>query len=76
MKLEDRALSLLGSGISAESAATALGVSPSRISQLLSAPEFAEQVAELRYNNLQQHNHRDANYDSLEDKLLISCPLK
>ena len=67
---EDRALSLLGSGISAESVAAALGVEASRISQLLSNETFAGQVAELRYENLQKHNDRDGAYDSLEDKLL------
>lgn len=67
---EDRALALLGSGISAESVASALGVSPSRISQLLANETFAAQVAELRFNNLQSHNIRDGSYDSLEDRLI------
>lgn len=67
---EDRALALLGAGINAEAVAAALGVSPSRISQLLSDERFAAQVAELRFNNLQQHNTRDASYDSLEDELI------
>lgn len=67
---EDRALSLLGSGVSAEAVALALGVTPSRISQLLSNKEFAAQVATLRYENLQKHNGRDATYDSMEDTLL------
>jgi len=67
---EDRALALLGSGVNAEAVATALGVSPSRISQLLSDENFAARVTELRFNNLQQHNKRDNAYDTLEDKLL------
>jgi len=67
---EDRALSLLGSGVSAEAVATALGVSPARISQLLANPIFADQVTALRYENLQKHNVRDNKYDTLEDKLL------
>jgi len=67
---EDRALALLGSGVSAESVAAALGVEPSRISQLLANETFAGQVAELRYQNLQKHNDRDASYDSLEDSLI------
>jgi hypothetical protein len=66
---EEKALSLLGAGINAEQAASALGVTPSRISQLLSNEEFAGKVAELRYQNLTKHNERDASYDSLEDKL-------
>jgi len=69
--VEDKALSLLGSGVSSEATATALGVTPGRISQLLSNKEFAAQVAELRYESLQAHNVRDGKYDSLEDKLLV-----
>ena len=67
---EDRALALLGSGIPAENVASALGVSASRISQLLADKGFADQVATLRYENLQQHNTRDSSYDTLEDNLI------
>lgn len=68
--VEERALSLLGSGIAAEQVAAALGVTSSRIAQLLSVDVFSKQVAELRYTNLQAHNVRDNAYDSLEDRLL------
>lgn len=68
--IEDRALALLGSGIAAEATASALGVTPSRISQLLSEQLFSDQVSTLRYENLQKHNLRDNSYDSLEDKLI------
>jgi len=68
---EEKALSLLGSGIPAESVASALGVTPARIAQLLSNEKFANQVAALRYENLQEHNKRDSAYDTLEDKLLV-----
>ena len=67
---ESRALELLGQGIGPEQTASAVGLSTSRISQLLSDPEFSAQVAEKRFHNLQKHNERDSNYDSLEDKLL------
>lgn len=67
---EDRALALLGTGIPAESVAAALGVTPGRISQLLSDREFAAQVTTLKYEALSKHNDRDAAYDSLEDTLL------
>lgn len=66
----ERALSLLGSGVLPEQVASALGVTPSRISQLLAEDSFAEAVSKLRYTNLQKHNVRDGAYDSLEDKLL------
>jgi hypothetical protein len=67
---ESRALSLLGSGIAPEIVAASLGISASRISQLLSDEQFAARVAELRYQNLAKHNERDSSYDALEDDLL------
>lgn len=67
---ESRALKLLGDGLSPEIVSMAVGVSVSRISQLVSDPDFAKQVAELRYKNLSKHSERDNRYDSLEDKLL------
>ena len=68
--LEEKAINLLGNGVSSEATAAALGVSPARISQMLSQDDFAAAVTELRYKNLQKHNDRDAAYDSLEDELL------
>ena len=68
--VEEKAIALLGTGVSAEQTASALGVSASRISQLLSEEVFADKVTDLRYKSLQSHNTRDASYDSLEDKLL------
>ncbi len=67
---EERALTLLGSGIAPETVAASLGVSASRISQLLSDDEFASKVATLRYEALAKHNTRDSSYDSLEDELI------
>lgn len=68
--IQERALSLLGSGISPAVVAASLGVSESRISQMLSEDDFAAQVAALRYESLAQHNKRDGSYDKLEDLLL------
>ena len=67
---EERALSLLGQGLIPEQVAGACGLSPSRISQLLSNEEFASAVAELRFQSLSKHNDRDNAYDSLEDELI------
>lgn len=67
---ESRALSLLGSGLGPEVVASALGISVSRISQLLSQEEFAAEVATLRFQNLSKHNERDSRYDQMEDDLL------
>lgn len=67
---EQRALELLGTGLGPEVVANACGVSVSRVSQLLSDPEFAEEVAKLRFNSLQKHNKRDNEYDGIEDDLI------
>lgn len=67
---EERALALLGQGIGPEIVAAAVGVSVSRISQLVSDPEFAAAIADLRFKNLSKHNERDNRYDALEDTLL------
>lgn len=68
--IEEKALKLLGSGVNPEQTASALGVSPSRISQLMSEKYFADKVASLRYANLQAASMRDGQYDSLEDTLI------
>jgi hypothetical protein len=66
---ETRALALLGQGLGPEIVASAVGVSVSRISQLLSDPNFASQVADLRFQNLAKHNERDNRYDRMEEIL-------
>lgn len=68
--IEERAMSLLGANVSVEATAIALGVTPSRISQLMSEQAFSDSVAQLRYENLQKHNIRDDRYDGLEDSLI------
>jgi len=65
-----RALELLGSGVPQESVASALGVTPSYISQLLSDRDFAAEVTRRKYEALTKHTERDAKYDGLEDTLL------
>jgi hypothetical protein len=67
---ESRALELLGNGVEPAHVANTLGISVSRISQLLSQEDFAAKVTELRYENLAKHNSRDASLDELEDKLI------
>lgn len=68
--LQGRAMELLGSGVPQESVASALGVTPSYISQLLSDEGFAGEVTKLKYEALTKHTERDTKYDDLEDKLL------
>ena len=65
-----RALELLGSGVPQEAVASALGVTASYISQLLSDSDFASKVTELKYSLLSKHTERDASYDLLEDDLI------
>jgi len=77
--INERALSLLGMGIQQEKVASALGVTPSYISQLIADEDFARQVTELKFQQLSKHTTRDMNYDTIEDKLqeklLKSLPL-
>jgi predicted transcriptional regulator len=68
--IADKALELLGQGVSQEQTALALGVSASAISQLMAQDEFAQKVQELRFNNLQSRNIRDATLDKLEDEAI------
>lgn len=63
-------LELLGNGLSPEIVASAAGVTPSYISQLLSEEAFATRVTELRFQNLQAATDRDRKYDNIEDQLL------
>lgn len=67
---DQRALELLGSGVSVTQTALAIGVSESRIAQLLSDDTFSTRLAEKRFDSLAKNNARDAQYDEAEDKLL------
>lgn len=67
---ESRALSLLGKGIPPAAVASALGVDPSRITQLLADEGFAAQVVEEKFQSLSKHATRDLSIDALEDLLL------
>lgn len=68
--VEDRALTLLGQGIDPKLVASAVGVTVSRISQLISDPVFANRVSDLRYKFLAKHNERDNAYDEIETELI------
>lgn len=68
--LEDRAIALLASGINATRAAEALGVSVSRISQLMEETNFKEQLAEAKFAHLNRHNEADKKLDDLEATLV------
>lgn len=69
--IRDKAIQLLGDGTKPVQVASALGVSESYISQLLTQDkEFMAKVAELRFTNLANASARDGKYDAMEDKLL------
>lgn len=61
---------LLGEGIPANMVASAVGVTPSYISQLLADPNFAMEVAELRTKDLVEDKETDDRYDRIEAALL------
>lgn len=67
--MQAKILEMLGNGLSPEVVSSALGITSSYISQLVSTEEFSRQVAELRFTNLQASTARDRRYDSLEDEL-------
>ncbi len=67
---EMRAMQLLGSGLGPSAVALAVGVTESRISQLMSQEDFRESVSKLRFESLNKHNEMDVKYDVMEDKLL------
>lgn len=67
---QGRILEMLGNGLSPPVCASALGVSESYISQLLSEESFAQQVTARRFESLQAATTRDKSYDAIEDALI------
>lgn len=61
---------LLGTGLSNEIVASAIGCDPSYISQLMADERFAGEVIALRTAALQANNKRDGRIDSIEDSLI------
>lgn len=70
MQDKERIKELLGSGLSNEVVATAVGCDSSYISQLLSDELFANEVSALRMNSLTEHNTRDKRLNGLEDSVI------
>jgi hypothetical protein len=67
--IDERALTLLGQGIEPSTVASAIGVSPSYISQLMADKTFEAKVVEMRVENLVKHSERDSAYDKIEANL-------
>lgn len=66
----DQVKKLLGSGLQAETVASAVGCEPSYISQLLGNEIFAQEVSELRAQSLMANTARDNTIGAIETKLL------
>lgn len=69
-RTEERAIGMLGDGHSQEIVASTLGVTASRISQMMSQDWFKEEVVRRRYSKQQEANLVDAKINRLEDKIL------
>ena len=67
---QQKALSLLGQGVSAVMVASTLGLSESMISQYLAEPRFANEVVKLKLATLQKQTNVDNKYLEFEDRLL------
>lgn len=66
----ERIKELLGSGLSNEVVANAVGVTPSYISQLMADTEFSAEVVAKRTQTLTGATVRDRSWDGIEDRLL------
>lgn len=66
-------IELLGTGLSNDVVASAIGCTPGYISQLLADEAIAEKVITLRTTHLTANNKRDGSIDALEDKLLVQA---
>lgn len=66
----DKIKELLGSGLSNDVVASAVGCTLPYISQLMSDADFAAEVVELRSKALTSHTKRDKRIDGIEDKLI------
>lgn len=61
---------LLGTGLSTEIVASAVGCDPSYITQLMAHEEFAVSVVALRTKHLTENNARDGEINRIEDDLI------
>lgn len=68
--IKEKAIAMLGSGTPASIVASALGVTESAISQLLSQEEVSREVSDLRFKSLHRQTELDDRYTTMEEKLL------
>ncbi len=68
--MEDKVLELLGAGYKPPMVASILGITESRISQLLAVDSFASKVLAMRLSRAKGTIDRDTKWDKIEDALL------
>jgi hypothetical protein len=68
--MQDKIIEMLGRGITATQVAAAVGCDDSYISQLMSSPEIAERVANLRAVHFSHYVEQDKELDSAEEEAL------
>lgn len=67
---KDQVRDLLGTGLSTEIVASAVGCDPSYVTQLMAHEEFAISVVALRTKHLTENNVRDGEINEIEDDLI------
>lgn len=67
---EERVIELLGDGHTQHIVAQALGLTPSRVSQIAAEPHIREAIALIRADQLQGVKARDQALDTLEDTVI------
>lgn len=70
MDTKERILNLLGSGLDSAVVASAVGVTPGYVSQLLADQDFASKVIERRTIELTRAKGLDDSWDEIEERLL------
>lgn len=66
----EKLLSYIASGVTQSQAATALGITPSAVTQLLQTPEAIVKLEKLKEEQIERSTELDKKYDSIEAKLL------
>lgn len=69
-KSKDKIKELLGAGLEIRTVASAVGVVPHYISELMADPLFAEEVALLKIKSLTEATERDKKLNTLEDEFI------
>lgn len=74
--IKEKLLSLLSIGVSQAAAARAVGVEDAYVSQLMTLPEFRQEILNLSAANLQKSLEHDESIDKVENKALAALEAK